>query len=134
MPALVDQRAPPPVAAEAPLVLLEEVLVAGLRRPERGLAPRDLDGVTPPLPAQTATRRDGRRVPRDGALDRRHQIRLVVDRARGPGHQRTRHVLADEDDAAPGSMPDVEAQVDFGEIAHTRPGDAPDARVEEAEC
>ena len=42
-------------------------------------------------------------------------------------------MLADEDDAAPGSMPDVEAQVDLGEVTHARPGHAPDAGVEEVE-
>src|SRR6266540_6541996 len=133
MPHLVYEGAASPVAAVAPLVFLEEVLLAVFRRPPRGLGAGDLDDVRPSAAAQAAYRHDGRRLVGDAALDGRHQIGLVVDRAREPGHRRTRHELADEDDTASLSPPDVEAQVDLGERARARPGHAPHARVEEVE-
>src|SRR5574341_1710690 len=130
MPDLVDECSAAPVAPKSPLLLLEEVLLGVLGGLERGLLPGDLDRVTPPPPAQAALGHDHPRLVRDAALDRRHQVGLVVDCAREPGHDGLRHELANEDDAAAIALPDVEAEVDLRKIAKTGPRNAPDARVD----
>src|SRR5262249_60922484 len=83
---------------------------------------------------ERASRGDAQRhLPGAGALDGGRQVRLVVDRASDPGHEGRGDELPNEDDAAPLPKPDVEAQVDLGEVAQARPGHAPDARAEEVE-
>ena len=65
------------------------------------------------------------------ATERRGDIRLVVQRARHPGHQALRHKLAHEHHAALGAAPHIEAQIELGEVAEARPGHAQHVGIEE---
>src|SRR5574342_232994 len=133
MPDLVDQCPASPAAAETPVVLLEEVLLALLPRPHRRLFPCDLDGVGVPPPLQAAYGHDRRRLVRDAALYGSDQVGLVVDRAREPRDKGPRHELANEDDATAIPLPDVEAKVDLREAAKAGPRETPHPRVLEIE-
>src|SRR5262249_3275738 len=94
---------------------------------------RDLDALIASVPEEPARGRDGAALPADAALDRRHEVRLVVERAGQPGHDGLRDELADEDDAAALPPPRVEAQGTLGEPREAGPGDAEDPRVDEVE-
>ena len=130
---LVGEGTAAPVPAESPVVLLEEVLVAVLRGlPGRPVA-RHLDAMIPSVPAKTPD--GGHRRPSlvDPAVDRSHEIRLVVKGASEPRDEEPRHELADEHDAAARPLLHIEAQVQLGEVAEARPGNAEHSRVEEIE-
>src|SRR5262249_26243612 len=128
---LVADRLPAARDAEAPAVLLEEMLGAVRGRAERRLLASDANRVRAAGPAQPILGRNAGGVRADRAVERGRAVRLVVDQAGQPDDQARRYELADEYDAALAAVADVKAQIEFGKVAVARPRHAKYARVEE---
>src|SRR5262250_3880697 len=133
MPHLVADKMAAPVATEAPVVLLKEVLVAVLGRPRGGLVAVHFDAVVPSPPEKAALCEHLGGALLYAALDGGDQVGFVIEGAGKPRDKGLRNQLAHEDDAPASAIRHIEAQVDLREITGPRPGHSPHARVDEVD-
>ena len=119
--------------AEAPLVFFEVVLECAGGREACGGVSDDAEGVVGAGAGQAVGDGEVGLVVGDFGGHVRRQVGFVVEAAGEPGDEGAWDILADEDDAPTVAVRDVEAEVDFGEVAEAGPADSEDAGLEEVE-
>src|SRR5579884_2441824 len=128
---LIAKRLSAARSAIAPVMLLEEMLVAGRSRHEGRFAAADAQPLLASGPGQAIFHRSPLIVFLTMACQRRDAIRFIVDRSHNPGDEALGDDLAHEYHAAVAAVPHIETQIQLGEISIARPRHSEDARIEE---